>query len=481
MPSLSLPVYGSSWEHIEANLEPVKFTSQIQEPALKTVIQVLPKTIVLVIALVLTGAISYADNPPVVVTESLTEEDLTEGSPTEGSPTEEGLTEENSIEAVQTDAVITTDSLASLVPVQGDAEQQIAELIKQDTALLATDRTALLAAIDNSLSYLRTPGAVTAYRDYPVTGITHERVRRSLQRFRTLAAISHSVAELQAAVAAEFDFYQAVGQDGAGTVAFTGYFEPTYQASSMPSETYRYPIYQRPPALDQWSNPHPTRAALEGTDGLQSDSGPLKGLELAWLPTRLEAFLIQVQGSARLEMTDGSTLSVGYDGHTDYPYTSIGRALIDDGIIAADALTLPVLMDYFEQNLAALDSYIPRNNRFVFFRETNGAPATGSLGYPVTAGRSIATDKALMPPGALALINLPLPQANQAAQTDQAEGAEFESSQVTSRLVLDQDTGGAIKGAGRVDLFVGTGAQAGEVAGLINHEGGLYYLMLKDE
>ncbi len=271
---------------------------------------------------------------------------------------------------------------------------------------------------------------------------------------------------MQAAITTEFDFYQAAGQDGAGTVAFTGYFEPTYQASFTPNETYRYPIYKRPSALDQWSQPHPTRADLEGTDGLQSYQGPLKDLELVWLPTRLEAFLIQVQGSARLEMIDGSTFSVGYDGRTDYPYTSIGRALIDDGIIPAEELTLPVLMEYFEQNPAALDSYIPRNNRFVFFRATNGAPATGSLGYPVTAGRSIATDKALMPPGALALINLPFPQTN--------------GESPTSRLVLDQDTGGAIKGAGRVDLFVGTGSEAGEVAGLINSEGSLYYLLLKD-
>ncbi len=366
---------------------------------------------------------------------------------------------------------------------QGRAEQQAAELIRQDIALLATDRAAILGAIDHSLAYLRTPGSVSDYQDYAVPGITHNRVRRSLQRFRTLIASSHSVAELQRAVAAEFDFYQSIGQGEAGTVAFTGYFEPTYQASLTPNETYRYPIYKRPPTLDQWSEPHPTRAQLEGADGLRSQQGPLKGLELAWLPSRLEAFLIQVQGSARLEMTDGSTFSVGYDGRTNYPYTSIGRALIDDGIISADELTLPVLMEYFERNPEALDSYIPRNNRFVFFRETNGAPATGSLGYPVTAGRSIATDKTVMPPGALALINLPLPQSNQ-VDSERAEVGQIDAGQVeslrTSRLVLDQDTGGAIKGAGRVDLFVGTGTEAGEVAGLINSTGTLYYLLLKE-
>lgn len=431
---------------------------------MRTVVQILSKTIALAVTLAITGAItgaiSYAENP-----------------------SEQSLIEESSTEEGSSQTGPTTEDIVPLVPplvlLQGCAAQQAAELISQDVALLASDRTALLSAIDHSLAYLQTPGSVNAYHDYAVPGITHERVRLSLQRFRTLVALSNSVAELQTAVAAEFDIYQATGHDEAGTVSFTGYFEPTYQASLTPDKTYRYPIYKRPPTLDQWSEPHPTRTDLEGTDGLQSQQGPLADLALAWLPTRLEAFLIQVQGSARLEIADGSTLSVGYDGHTNYPYTSIGRALIDDGIIAADELTLPVLMEYFEQNPAALDSYIPRNNRFVFFRETNGAPATGSLGYPVSAGRSIATDKALMPPGALALINLPIPQTDQAALASQIDSSA--NSSTTSRLVLDQDTGGAIKGAGRVDLFVGTGAEAGEIAGLINHEGSLYYLLVKGE
>ncbi len=343
-----------------------------------------------------------------------------------------------------------------------------------ETEFTEGDRQALLTAIDNSLAYLRTPGAVSDYKNYSVEGVTYRRVRQSLYRFRTLVTLSQSAAELQRAIAQEFDLYKSIGQDGEGTVAFTGYFEPTYAASRTPNETYRYPIYKSPSDLDQWTEPYPTRLELEGADGLQASQGPLAGLELAWLPERLEAFLIQVQGSARLEMTDGSTLSVGYGGRTDYPYTSIGRALIDDGIIPEDKLSLPVLMEYFEQNPDALDSYLPRNNRFVFFRETNGAPATGSLGFPVTAGRSIATDKSIMPPGALALINLPLPQRNQNGELTVTPTSR------TSRIVLDQDTGGAIKGAGRVDLFVGTGTEAGEVAGLINNTGTLYYLLLKE-
>ncbi|NJM96897.1 MAG: murein transglycosylase [Phormidesmis sp. RL_2_1] len=371
------------------------------------------------------------------------------------------------------------DSLP-LTPLNCPDTAQAALLVGQDTRLFDTptlqgDRAALLSAIDHSLAYLSTPASITAYSDYAVAGITHSRVRRSLIRFRQLVVQSNSAAALQQAVAAEFDFYQAVGQDEAGTVAFTGYFEPTYTASLTPTAEYRYPIYKRPADLDSWSEPHPTRLDLEGADGLQASAGALNGLELAWLSNRLEAFLIQVQGSARLQLTDGSTLSVGYDGRTNYPYSSIGRALIDDGIIPEDELSLPVLIEYFEQHPEALDRYLPRNNRFVFFRATNGAPAIGSLGFPVTAGRSIATDKSLMPPGALALISLPLPQS---ATSENAANDLITSP--TSRFVLDQDTGGAIKGAGRVDLFIGTGTEAGEIAGLINDTGALYYLLLKE-
>ncbi|MEL6159986.1 MAG: MltA domain-containing protein [Cyanobacteria bacterium J06623_5] len=367
-------------------------------------------------------------------------------------------------------------SIPPLVQLETAAQTAASEHIEQDTLLFDADKTfsekqALLASIGHSLTYFRTLRSLAAYRDYPVEGITHSRARDSLLRFRTLLIQSQSATELQQAVAAEFDFYQAIGQDEAGTVTFTGYFEPTYAASLTPSTDYRYPIYQQPPNLEQWPEPHPTRAALEGTDGLQASQGPLKGLELAWLPSRLEAFLIQVQGSARLELADGSTFSVGYDGRTNYPYSSIGRALIDDGIIPEDELSLPVLLEYFDQNPDALDSYLPRNNRFVFFKATDGAPATGSLGYPVTAGRSIATDKSIMPPGAIALITLPLPQRTPDGTLESA---------TTSRFVLDQDTGGAIKGPGRVDLFVGTGTEAGAVAGLINDTGALYYLLLKE-
>ncbi len=333
----------------------------------------------------------------------------------------------------------------------------------------AMARAQLMRAIDHSLQYLDTPAAQAAYQDYLIEGITRDRVRRSLIRFRALLVLSQSPADFYAAVQREFVLYEAIGQDGEGTVHFTGYFEPSFQASRVPTEDYRYPLYQRPTDLDDWELPHPTRAVLEGIDGTQAAQGPLKGLELVWLSDRLEAFLVQVQGSARLRLTDGTFMSVGYAGRTEYPYTSIGRELINDGKIPEDELTLDRLLTHFQAYPDELDDYLPRNNRFVFFRETAGGPPTGTFSFPVTAGRSIATDKALMPPGAIALITLDWPLPNPVTSSP---------TQPISRYVLNQDTGGAIKGPGRVDIFVGSGDAAGEQAGQINTDGHLYYLLL---
>lgn len=335
---------------------------------------------------------------------------------------------------------------------------------------LPQDRRPLLQAIQHSLTYLATPKAATDYQAHPTPGITQERVTRSLRRLRQLVQNSPNDAAFQAALAREFVLYQSIGRDGEGTVGFTGYFEPYYGASAVPTAEFRYPLYRRPGDLDAWPMPHPTRLQLEGVDGLGSSQGPLQGLELVWLASRLEAFLVQVQGSAKLGLTDGRVMTVGYAGRTDYPYTSIGRALVEDGKIAAEDLSLPNLLAYFEAHPDQLDTYIPQNQRFIFFRATDGGPPTGSLSVPVTAGHSIATDKTLMPPGAMAIIQAPLPQRPPSGDWD---------SQLTTRLVLDQDTGGAIIGPGRVDLFVGSGPEAGELAGRINSPGQLYYLLLR--
>ncbi|MFB2882336.1 murein transglycosylase A [Floridanema aerugineum] len=367
---------------------------------------------------------------------------------------------------------LTPNSNLALQPIREAQEQQLG----LDDRLWGSpgqrgDKQALLTSIDNSLQFLRSSKAAAAYAKYPVPGITLDRVRRSLVRFRQLVVNSNSPEELQAAVAREFVFYQSVGHDRRGTVTFTGYYEPIYQASLTPDETYRYPIYRRPPDFESWQRPHPTRLELEGKDGLQGSTGRLRGLELAWLSDRLEAFLIHIQGSARLQLPDGRIMSVGYAGKTDHPYLSVGRELAKDGKLPLSGLSMPVMIDYFRRYPQELSVYLPRYRPFIFFRDSGGSPAIGSTNVPVTAERSIATDKNLMPPGALAFIRTPLPFPNGRG------GMEFRQ---VSRFVLDQDAGSAIKGPGRVDVFMGTGQLAGDRAGVMKSRGQLYYLLLKE-
>ncbi|BBD68187.1 MltA domain-containing protein [Nostoc commune NIES-4072] len=333
------------------------------------------------------------------------------------------------------------------------------------------DRNALLASIDNSLLYLTKNEAIAAYQNYPMREITLDRVRRSLLRFRQLVISSKSAAQLQAAVSREFVFYQSVGNDGKGTVKFTAYYEPVYTASRVRTAIYKYPLYRLPPDFSQWRKPHPKRIDLEGKDGLKGNKSKLHGLELLWFRDRLDAYMVHIQGSAQIKLTNGKTTSVGYAGGTDYPWTSIGKELAKDGKLPLAGLTMPRMTAFFRQKPQELSNYLPRWERFIFFQETGGRPATGSIHVPVTAERSIATDKSLMPPGALALIynSFPYP----------AGGGKLERRTV-SRFVLDQDTGSAIKGPGRVDYFMGSGKLAGDRAGITGGNGSLYYLLLKE-
>ena len=329
------------------------------------------------------------------------------------------------------------------------------------------DKQSLLKSIDYSLKYLQTERAIIAYKK---SEFTRERVYKSLQKFRQLLISTKSPQQLQAAIEKEFVFYQSIGRDNKGTVLFTAYYEPLYLASRQPTKEFRYPAYRSPADLESWAKPHPTRLELEGADGLQGSKGKLTGLELFWFRNRLEPYMIQIQGSAKLKLTDGTQTTIGYAGNTAYNYRSLGRSLVDDGKFPLEGLNMPIILDYFRKYPQDLNIYIPRDQSFVFFQENHGQPAQGSIGVPVTPERSIATDKSLMPPGALALIRAPFPYLNKSNKIEH---------RLVSRYVLDQDTGGAIKGAGRVDYFLGTGESAGERAGLTVSNGQLFYLLLK--
>lgn len=347
----------------------------------------------------------------------------------------------------------------AIVPLSPQAVNPLSLDITDD--LLECDRPVLLQAIDHSIRYIRTPSAA---KRYPIGGITQERVEKSLVRFRRLVQVSRTAKDLQQAVSREFDLYQSVGRDRQGTVQFTGYYEAFYKASRTRTDEFQYPLYKMPNNFAQWRSPHPTRAMLEG-------SKQLAGSEIAWLSDRFQAFLVHVQGSARLQLKDGEVLTIGYAGKTDQPYRSVGAELVRDGKIRLEDVDLQALIDYFRVNPEQTLMYLNRNPSFVFFRETDGQPATGSIGVPVSPERSIATDKKIFPSGGLALVRTQVPLEN--PQTGKLELKEVQ------RFVLDQDTGGAIRGAGRVDIFMGTGDRAKQRAGLIKGDGELYYLLLK--
>ncbi|BAZ42655.1 MltA domain-containing protein [Calothrix sp. NIES-4101] len=332
------------------------------------------------------------------------------------------------------------------------------------------DQKALINSINQSLKYLQTSKAEADYQNYPVTGITRNNVIQSLIRFRELLQTSKSARQLNDAVRQEFLIYQSIGSDKRGGVLFTSYYEPIYEASRVPTSEYRYPIYRVPPDLKSWKRPHPTRLDLEGADGLQASKSKLKGLEFFWFRDRLEPYMMQIQGSARIKLADGSETHVGYAGSIAQNYKSIGKSLAEDRKLPLEGMTMPKILDYFRKYPQELSIYIPKDPSFVFFQENYGVTATGSTSVPITADRSIATDKALMPPGALALIRAHLPFPNSQGTMEH---------RIVSRYVLDQDAGGAIKGAGRVDYFTGTGKVAGERAGVTVGRGQLFYLLLK--
>lgn len=329
--------------------------------------------------------------------------------------------------------------------------------------LVQTDREGLLAGIDASLKYLATP---TAAKTYPRGGVSLEQVKAGLQRFRSLLAAGSSDAELNAAIRSDFKVMQSVGWDGRGSVLFTGYYTPIFDARLQPDATYRFPLYKRPADLvtnglfdsqqklpDGGSRPYPGRKELE-------TSGVLKGLELAWFADEFDPYIIQVQGSAKLRLPGGRMLEVGNHGTTGHQYVPIGMKMIEDGAIAKDGLSLTAMRDWFRAHPDQVTHYAHQNPRMVFFTEAKGGPF-GSIGVPVRQDVTIATDKAIFPPGALCFVSTRL---------GMTEYTGFR---------VDQDAGGAIQAPGRCDLYMGEGEHAEQRAGVQKQEGRLYYVLAR--
>jgi membrane-bound lytic murein transglycosylase A len=335
----------------------------------------------------------------------------------------------------------------------------------------------LNTALDHSLAYLAKPGSA---RDFPCQDITHDRAVASLQALRVL--IENEIQNpandgghrFDAAIKSQFDVYQSVGamdpntNQFTGDVLFTAYFTPTYDASLTRTGPFQYPLYKFPPDMvkdaggaivqrkmpDGSLGPAYTRGQIEQQHALDGD-------EFVYLPDRFQAYIITIQGSARLRLTDGRILEVGNTGTNGYQYVSPGRQMLADGVITKQQLTLSGLRNYFTAHPEAMDHYLPMNPRDVFFTERPGGPF-GSLDEPVTPFGTVATDKSVFPRSLPVFVVAPLP--NSAGNLQTFRG-----------IMFDQDTGGAIRSAGRCDIYMGLGEQAGQELNV----GQLYYLAVK--
>ncbi len=317
--------------------------------------------------------------------------------------------------------------------------------------------------------------------------------RKAIPPSKALLQIADKALQLEAdklsgAVATEFFETHFVPHTLPGQSGFvTAYFEPEVGASRTRSEKYPYPLYRRPADLVKLSDEnHPSSLPPELEYARQTASGLVeypdrgaidrgalsgKGLELFWLKSAIEAFYIHVQGSARLVLDDGSATRVSYAGKTGHPYTSIGKVLVSRGIILLEEANMINIRAWLEADQGRANEVLHQNRSYIFFSEVEVEhPEFGPVaaaGVQLTPGRSMAVDRTVHPYGTPIWIstNTPLPS----------------DTNPFSRLMVAQDTGSAIVGPQRGDIFIGSGLEAGMIAGSVRHETGFVVLRPKDE
>lgn len=264
-----------------------------------------------------------------------------------------------------------------------------------------------------------------------------------------------AVVSVNELVRGRFDVWASARADDTGRVLFTGYYNPVFRASLAPDSTFRWPLY-RPPAR----NRHRTRAEIDGDSALAG-----QGLEIAWLADPFDRYEVHVEGSATLVLPDGSTRNVHYAGTNGHPYRSLGRALIDAGVLSPGSASMDGIRRYFARHPGALQRWLNKNPSYCFFRLGDDEPS-GSLGLPLVPERTLALDDDLFPPGIVCWFAVRVP--------------DGDSGTGVARLALNQDRGAAIKGPGRADIFWGTGDRAALVASRLKARGRLYFLVLRD-
>ncbi|CAL74170.1 putative membrane-bound lytic murein transglycosylase [Bradyrhizobium sp. ORS 278] len=264
----------------------------------------------------------------------------------------------------------------------------------------------------------------------------------------------------------------------------TGYYEPVIEGSRTQNEVYNVPVYRRPSNLfvrgfkqDSASLPNKgpvyrkigRRKLVPYYDRAEIEDGAIegRGLEIAWLRNQTDLLFAQIQGSARISLDDGSTVRINYDAYNGHPYTPVGRILIERGIIPREQMSMQRIREWMEQNPQGADELRRMNRSYIFFREVQLSEkdeAVGAQGIPLTPGRSIAVDKSLHVYGTPFFITGELPIDSEKQKNP------------FHRLMIAQDTGSAIVGPARADLYFGAGQEAGKVSGRLKHS--IQFVML---
>jgi len=341
-------------------------------------------------------------------------------------------------------------------------------------------------SIKQSLTYLR---RIPADREFSFAEdtFTATHLIASHELFLNFLNTNPSQKELTRFIASNYAVYQSVGSNRKREVLFTGYYEPAVLASLTPGDIFQFPVYATPSDLiainlSLFSDRYRGQTIVGRQDGKtivpyyerKEISDPRTLSEnaeiLAWVKDPVDLFFLQIQGSGRLMLPSGDHINVHYHTTNGHPYRSIGKLLIDEGKIAKEEMSMQKIRTYLQEHPDEMKRILNYNPSYVFFKLEEKGPI-GYLSVPLTAERSLALDRRIFPPAGLVYIETSRPVVDQDGQ--------IETWETLKGFVLNQDTGGAIRGPGRADLFWGNGPFAELAAGHMQHPGKFYFLVLK--
>ena len=314
-------------------------------------------------------------------------------------------------------------------------------------------------------------------------------MKKSLRHFLDFIRTNPGDRELKKFIRSNYIVYQSIGRDRKGEVLFTGYYEPHLSGRLDRDAEFQYPLYELPNDLmkidlspfaekykgqsivgrltDQTVVPYFDRREIDEENALVGRAQPL-----VWIKDPVDSFFLQIQGSGKIYLDTGEVLNVHYHGSNGRPYRSIGTYLIQEQKIPHEEMSMQRIRSYLQAHPEEMASVFNYNPSYVFFKIEAEGPL-GSLNVLLTPGRSVALDRRIFPYAALAFIQTQKPVVNSTGQIDRWVDCR--------RFVLNQDTGGAIRGPGRADLFWGNGPYAEMAAGHLAHVGQLYFLILKPD